>query len=301
MIMEKPKLLSEEVEKQIIRLIQKSLEKGHSVPDSLQILSKMLLEKNSNIPDNIGLLLSNSIDDYRYLIQNHEYLSALRETFNLIYDYMFQMENVNFKIEGRRKGVVNSLEKMIRLLNQGRALDLFRDAMGIRIIIFGNECEDLQKKAYQITNDMINFMSKKHFILCEADPIPHDVTLNDGIAEHILIPKESSVLPLYCTGVKDYFLYPKYNGYQSLHTVFRARNNSFIEIQVRTEQMHLHAEYNDAKHSLYKIDKYGDRLHSKLDFSKVHMPGFRYMKDGIIYDDIGLQTSMLTFYRTKSF
>ena len=92
--MEKPKLLSEEVEQQIIRLIQKSLEKGHSVPDSLEILSKMLLEKNSNIPDNIGLLLSNSVDDYKELIQNREYLSSLRETFNLIYDYMFQMENV---------------------------------------------------------------------------------------------------------------------------------------------------------------------------------------------------------------
>lgn len=299
--MEKPKLLSKEVEQQIIRLIQASLEKGYSVPDSLHILAGMLLEKGSNIPDDIGLLLSNSVEDYRYLIQNYDYLSSIRDTFNLIYDYIFKMEDVNFKIEGRRKGVVNSLEKMIRLLNQGRALDLFRDAMGIRIIIFGNECEALQQKAYQITNDMINFMSKRHFILCEADPIPHDVSLNDGIAENILIPKESLVLPLYCTGVKDYFLYPKCNGYQSLHTVFRARNNSFIEIQVRTEQMHLHAEYNDAKHSLYKIDKYGDRLHSKLDFSKIHMPGFRYMQDGIIYDDIGLQTSMLTFYRTKSF
>lgn len=299
--MEKPKLLSEEVEQQIIRLIQKSLENGHSVPDALHILSEMLIAKDSNIPNNIGLLLSNSVEDYMYLVQNYDYLSSIRETFNLIYDYIFKMQDVSFKIEGRRKGVVNSLEKMIRLLNQGRALDLFRDAMGIRIIIFGNECEDLQKKAYQITNNMISFMSKKHFILCEADPIPHNVSLNDGIAENILIPKKSSVLPLYCTGVKDYFLYPKYNGYQSLHTVFRARNNSFIEIQVRTEQMHLHAEYNDAKHSLYKVDKYGDRLHSKLDFSKVRMPGFRFMDDGIIYDDIGLQTSMLTFYRTKSF
>lgn len=299
--MEKTKLLSKNVEKEIIRLIQISIENGNSVPDSLLILSKMLLTEGSNIPDDISLLLSNSIDDYRYLIQNYEYLSSLSETFNLIYDYMFKMEDVTFKIEGRVKGAVNSLEKMIRLLNQGKALDLFRDAVGIRIIIFGNECDNLQQKAYQITNDMISFMSKKHFILCEADTISHNISLDSDVEKNILIPKKSSVLPLYRTGVKDYFLYPKFNGYQSLHTVFRARNNSFIEIQVRTEQMHLNAEYNDAKHSLYKIDKYGDRLHSKLDFTKVHMPGFRYMKDGTIYDDIGLQTSMLTFYRTKSF
>ena len=291
--------LSEEIEKEIIRLIQSSLEKGHSVPQSLNVLSEALLDKNNCIPSDIGIILSNSVSDYCDLIQNRTYLSALRETFNLIYDYIFQLENVTFKIEGRRKGEVNSLEKMIRLLNKGKALDLFRDAMGIRVILFGNESDELHATAYQITNDIIGFMCKRHFILCEADPIPHNLPLNDGV--DVIIPKDSLIAPLYQTGVKDYLMYPKPNGYQSLHTVFRARNNSFIEIQVRTEQMHLHAEYNDAKHSLYKTDKYGDRLHSKLDFSRVHMPGFRVLNDGTIYDDIGLQTSLLTFYRTKSF
>ena len=132
-------------------------------------------------------------------------------------------------------------------------------------------------------------MLSRQFTLCEADKIPAEVKLTPNI--DIIIPEVSIISPIYQTGVKDYVISPKGNGYQSLHTVFRARNSSFVEIQVRTEQMHLNAEYHSADHVLYKVDKYGERLHSKIDFSKINMPGFRYMDNGLIYDDIGLQTS----------
>jgi GTP diphosphokinase / guanosine-3',5'-bis(diphosphate) 3'-diphosphatase len=55
--------------------------------------------------------------------------------------------------------------------------------------------------------------------------------------------------------IKDYIATPKINGYRSIHTTIFTGDGAIIEVQIRTYDMNMEAEYGIASHISYKEGK----------------------------------------------
>ncbi len=89
--------------------------------------------------------------------------------------------------------------------------------------------------------------------------------LSDIMAFRAIVPSEEACYqalgvihrrwPMVPGRFKDYISTPKRNGYRSLHTSVIHADNTRVEVQIRTEEMHEEAELGLAAHWAYKQDK----------------------------------------------
>lgn len=75
--------------------------------------------------------------------------------------------------------------------------------------------------------------------------------------------------------IKDYIALPKPNGYQSLHTTIFCPHHHIVEVQIRTPEMHEHAEFGIAAHWAYK-----ERAHANV-FLNWQQEGKDFFRDRI--------------------
>lgn len=270
--------------------------KTKSIPGFLELYEKLLLERG----DERSVLHANRLEQYRKEITNRKYLNELKKDFNSLYLIISkEYPDLKFLIEGRIKSVVSTDKKIVKNLNENKSLDLLRDTIAFRTLIFGNySTSELIEFCYGIMNSIIKY-GNSSYTLCEADDVKNTMDLTEE-HEGIIIPKKSLINPRYLFGVKDYILTPKKNGYQSLHAVFRRqKGGECFEVQVRTFDMHLFAENGEASHSNYKKSKY--KTPYNIERNKIHIPGYSVANDGTVFDFVGLEKGLQIIKQQRVF
>lgn len=132
-----------------------------------------------------------------------------------------------------------------------------------------------------LNNNEVSYLSihgrAKHIYSLYKKLLHHDRDISkiyDLVAVRIIVPEIAQCYE--CLGVihqnskplkgriKDYIAQPKPNGYQSLHTTIFSPDGEIIEIQIRTQAMHLEAEYGIAAHWAYKESFNPKKIQKKL-------------------------------------
>lgn len=276
-------------------LFAEALYAGRSIPEVLTKYEQLLRHSG----DLLDLAHASKIAEYNHQITNRKYLTSLQQNFNGIYSLIStKFPDVRFSIDGRRKSLVSTEKKIQKLLKEKMSLDLLRDLFAFRILIFGKNSSSLISTCYKIAEAVISYFISKGFVLCEADPLI-GIGFDRELHPNILVPKSSGISANFQFGIKDYILNPKKNGYQSLHFVFRTDSGNCFEIQIRTFDMHLHAESGEANHKGYKLKTYPSTL--SFDRKKINIPGYGLSPEGQLFDLIGLENGLEIVKRQKTF
>ena len=161
------------------------------------------------------------------------------EDYSFPYAYPEEYKKVNDMLKDRGDDNEKKLEKIYRSIH----IELAKDGIGsVRGEFRVKRMYSLYKKLLRHEMDMDNIydLSAIRVIV----PSVADCYRALGI-----IHSQWRPLP---GRIKDYIAFPKPNGYQSLHTTIFTGDGSFVEVQLRTEDMNRDAAYGVAAHFAYK-------------------------------------------------
>ena len=260
-------------------LYRESIYSEHNLPNALKKFENLLESQGKDISQTIAT----EVLRYNQLIENRDLFATLRKWISQLYDLLKENlpDDVSFTIECRRKGLQSTIRKILKNYLEGTSIDLF-DLLAFRIIIDSLDNLESQKECcYTVAEICKGFFKSKKCILCT----PGKKIANSGL-------------------IKDYILNPKSNGYQSLHLAFKLIDNNVVEVQIRTLEMHNNAEYGDGgvSHNDYKDLEYAlVTPYIYIEPEKIHIPHFRIMKDGSVFDGIGLINALPIEMRSKTF
>ena len=259
------------------------------------------------------MLYANKLVEYKNMTANPQVLQQLEEDFVQMKGILTKWRKdsqtpFSVSIFKRRKNFIGMNEKIRLFLKKGKSLSTLNDALGFRILV-GNgqfDTEESIEACYEILDKVIEFfVNEKQCYPCEIDGIPKKQEYNSYEGSKIVIPSKNYIPEELRNNVKDYIRFPKANGYQSLHIIFRTTSGICFEVQIRTQAMHLHAEYGQAEHTGYKKNRYADNESEKITFIKENVKILGYVafiikqEDGttkkVVHDLVGLDTSIDQF------
>lgn len=263
--------------------MQQHLYKEHRIED---ILDAYIKELSQNKGDVKSQALRNKWRSYRNRMLDRSYLKELRVLFNETFELLRKKyQDIHFSVEGRRKSLISMEKKIQRYLESGKSLDLIRDFYAFRIILWGKSEEELIPCCYDVIQEIIEYSVTKGFNPTYGLPLIDSNHQNQNPFYEQFPYREN---------IKDYICFPKENGYQSIHLVLVDPKERHLEVQVRTFEMHLHAEAGDADHAEYKDKKYTNLF--SFDREKINVEGYRFF-NGHVFDLAGVEKSVTIFER----
>jgi len=264
--------------------LQEHLYSYGTVPEILESYIKELTE-SSTLEENLH---ANKLKSYKNVINDKIYLRDMRTFFNRTFSLLIKKHpRLRFSIAGRKKSLISTEMKILQYLELGRSLDLIRDFFAFRIILFGDNGLNLIEHCYKVIEEIIELGIENGFTPCERLPLLDVEDLTSHKNEYFSQFK-------YKQFIKDYICFPKSNGYQSLHLVLVDTKGRYLEIQVRTFDMHTVIESGIANHEDYKKGKY--KLDFNLDRKKINLEGYRFINNHLT-DFEGIETPRTVFER----
>lgn len=285
--------------------IQVILEKAHNIDD----VWSTLIEWFSKDPNDLEkIACANKLIEFNNM-RNSDLVIKLDQDVREIKDVLRGISRRyghTITVTRRQKALIGVIAKMVILIQRGEkkgmnvfsSLEGLRDFIGIRIVAQTGKKDtpESQRMAYDIMNEVLRFLvvKKKNTL----STVTQDRTVRK--LEGILIPEKSGVLDVFKDNVKDYYYYAKPNGYQCLHAVPMGPDQQSVEIQVRTQEAEVRAEYADeTSHEAHRLLRY-EGFEIPVDLSRVDIEGVTVvdfnkaasLTNGTIYDRVGLVQSV---------
>jgi len=226
-----------------------------------EVLRKMILALAEDIRV-VLLRLASRVQTLRFFAANRERVSLdiARESLDLyaplanrlgVWQLKWELEDLSFRFiePDTYKSIAKQLderrvEREAFITDSIARLKLDVEAIGVKAEVFGRP-----KHIYSIWNKMrkknVNF--DQVYDVRALRVLVHEV--RDCYAVLSLVHELWEPIP---KEFDDYILKPKGNNYQSLHTAVRAADGRAMEVQIRTYDMHRHAELGVAAHWRYK-------------------------------------------------
>lgn len=171
-----------------------------------------------------------------------------------MYEFMKEMQTLAF--QQLEPEAYESVNKRLLQLKEGGGDRIAKIGSGLKLLLSRHgldaDVSGREKHPYSIWKKM----AERHISFEQ---------LSDIMAFRAIVPSEEACYqalgvihrrwPMVPGRFKDYISTPKRNGYRSLHTTVIHADNTRVEIQIRTAEMHSEAELGLAAHWAYKQDK----------------------------------------------